>query len=218
MNEMDLRPNIRLLLVDDHTIVRESLRDLIQREADIQVVGEAGDGESALLLVRQLAPDIVVTDISMPGLDGFELTKRIVREFEAVRVLALSTHLDRHFIQRMLDAGALGYVNKSAGRVELLQGIRAVALGRGYLCQECAVMLAKALGQADHARLGRREVEVLKMIAQGNSSADIARQLFIATGTAEVHRRNILRKLDLHDVAGLTRYALREGLITLTEG
>jgi two-component system NarL family response regulator len=213
-----MSPNIRLLLVDDHMIVRESLRDLIEREPDIQVVGEAGDGETALQLVRQLAPDIVVTDISMPGLDGFDLTKRIVREFEGVRVLALSTHLDRHFIQRMLDAGALGYVNKSAGRVELLQGIRAVALGRGYLCQECAVMLAKALGHADHARLGRRELEVLKMIAQGNSSADIARQLFIATGTAEVHRRNILRKLDLHDVAGLTRYALREGLITLTDG
>ncbi len=204
---------IRLLLVDDHAVVRESLRDSLVREPDIQVVGEAGDGEPALHLVRELNPDIVVTDISMPVVDGFELTLQIVRDFPRVRVVVLSTHLERSFIRRMLQAGALGYVNKSAGRMELLQGIRSAKLGRSYLCQECALTLAMTSGDADGVRLGKREVQVLKMIAQGHSSADIARQLFIATGTAEVHRKNILRKLDLHDVAGLTRYAIREGLV-----
>lgn len=208
-----MAPTIRLLLVDDHAVVRESLRDSLQREPDIEVVGEAGDGAAALQLVRERDPDIVVTDISMPVLDGFELTGQIVRNFSGIRVVVLSTHLERSFIRRMLGAGALGYVNKSAGRMDLLQGIRSAALGRRYLCQECALMLANTSGEADSVRLGRREVQVLKMIAQGYSSADIARQLFIATGTAEVHRKNILRKLDLHDVAGLTRYAIREGLI-----
>ena len=208
---------IRLLLVDDHAIMREALRDSLLREPDIQVVGEAGDGDAALRLAREHSPDVVVTDISMPGLDGFELTRLITRDFERVAVLALSTHLERSFIQRMLDAGALGYVNKSAGRTELLQGIRSVALGRRNLCQECAGMLAKTAADGDHPRLGQREIEVLKMIAMGHSSAEIGKQLFIATGTAEVHRRNILRKLELHDVAGLTRYAIREGLISLSD-
>jgi two-component system NarL family response regulator len=205
---------IRLLLVDDHAIVRESLRDSLLREPDILVVGEAADGAIALQRVREQSPDVVVTDISMPILDGFELVKHIVTEYVGVRVLVLSTHLDRHFIQRMFDAGAMGYVSKSAGRVELLQGIRSVALSRRYLCQECALLMATTKADEDHNRLGQREVEVLKMIALGHSSAEIGKRLFIATGTAEVHRRNILRKLNLHDVAGLTRYAIREGLIS----
>jgi two-component system NarL family response regulator len=205
---------IRLLLVDDHAIVRESLRDSLLREPDILVVGEAADGEFALQRVREQSPDVVVTDISMPKLDGFDLVKHIMTEFVGIRVLALSTHLDRHFIQRMFDAGAMGYVNKSAGRGELLQGIRSVALGRRYLCQECALLMANITADEDHNRLGQRELEVLKMIALGHSSAEIGKRLLIATGTAEVHRRNILRKLNLHDVAGLTRYAIREGLIS----
>lgn len=204
---------IRLMLVDDHAIMREALRDSLLREARILVVAEAGDGGAALQMLPTCLPDLVLTDIAMPGMDGVELTERLGRDFPSVRVLALSTYMERQFIQRMLDAGALGYVSKSAGREELLLAIDAVAQGKSYLCQECAVMLARTPAEESHARLGHREIEILKLIARGNSSADIARQLFIATGTVEVHRRNILRKLDLHDVAGLTRYAIREGLI-----
>jgi two-component system NarL family response regulator len=207
---------IRLLLADDHTIVRESLREVLERESDIQVVGDAGDGEAALALVHELLPDLVVADISMPGLDGIALTKRILRECRDVRVLALTTHLDRRYVVQMLDAGALGYVNKAAGRSELLQGVRAVAAGNRYLCQECAAMLVKTpAGAGAQAQLGRREIEVLKMIAKGQTSMAIAEILFIAVGTVEVHRRNIMRKLDLRNIAGLTQYAIREGLMTL---
>lgn len=207
---------IRLLLADDHTIVRESLREVLSRESDIEVVGEAGNGTQALLRVHELLPDLVVTDISMPGLDGIALTKRILEECPGVKVLALTTHLDRRYVTQMLDAGALGYVNKAAGRNELLLGVRAVAAGHTYLCQECAAMLVKTpVDKSVQAILGRREIEVLKMIAKGETSAVIADSLFIAVGTVEVHRRNILRKLDQHNIAGLTQYAIREGLISL---
>jgi two-component system NarL family response regulator len=207
---------IRLMLVDDHAIVRESLRTVLERESDIEVVGEAGDGVAALEKVRELSPDLLLTDITMPGLDGIELVRRVASECPEVKVLALSTHLDRRFVVQMLEAGALGYVNKAAGRDELLQGIRAVAAGNRYLCQECAAMLVKApADNGTQAKLGRREIEVLKMIARGETSSAIAESLYIAPGTVEVHRRNIMRKLDLHKIAELTQYAIREGLISL---
>ena len=207
---------IRLMLVDDHVIVRESLRAVLEREPDIEVVGEAGDGEAALAGVRECAPDLLITDITMPGLDGIELARRIAKEHPEVRVLALSTHLDRRFVVQMLEAGALGYVNKAAGRSELLLGIRAVAAGNRYLCQECAAMLVKTPAEnGGQARLGRREIEVLKKIALGETSTAIAESMYIAPGTVEVHRRNIMRKLGLHKIAELTQYAIREGLISL---
>ena len=120
---------IRLMLVDDHAIVRESLRAVLEREPDIEVVAEAGEGEAALARISETSPDLVITDITMPGFDGIELARRIARDYPKAKVLALSTHLDRRFVVQMLEAGALGYVNKAAGRDELLQGIRAVAAG-----------------------------------------------------------------------------------------
>lgn len=207
---------IRILLADDHGIVRESLREVLEREIDIVVVGEAATGDAALTLVHQLAPDLVLTDIAMPGLDGIELTRRVTSECPAVRVLALSTHLERRFVVQMLGAGAIGYVNKAVGRSELLLGIRAAAAGQTYLCQECAAMLVRTPPQGNaQARLGRREVDVLKMIAAGLTSTAISERLFIAPGTVDVHRRNIMRKLALHNIAELTQYAIREGLIAL---
>ncbi len=207
---------IRLLLADDHAIVRESLRDLLAREPDLEVVGEAGDGLKALALARELAPDILMTDISMPGLDGMALAHRVRLECPEVKVLALSSHLDRRILTNMLDAGALGYVNKAAGRIELLSGIRAVASGNRFMCQQCAAMLmaTPAPGEAE-VLLGRREIEVLKLIATGMTSVAISQKLFIAQGTVEVHRRNIMRKLAQHNIAGLTQYAIREGLISV---
>lgn len=206
---------IRLILVDDHVMMRESLGEVLAREPDIEVVGDAGEGKAALAIVSELLPDVVVTDITMPGYDGIDLTRRIVSACVGVKVLALSTHLERRYVQQMLDAGALGYVNKAGGREELLRGIRAVAAGTRYLCQEVAAMLVTPTKDVGPTTLGRREIEVLKMIAKGKTSAEIGGVLFISPGTVEVHRRNILRKLDLHNIAGLTQYAIREGLISL---
>ena len=207
---------IRLLLVDDHAIVRESLRTVLERVNDFVVVGEASGGDTALALVRELAPDLVVTDIGIHGFDGIELARRIAGECPAVKVLALSMHLDRRHVVQMLEAGANGYVSKTAGRDELLQAIRSVAAGNRYLCQECAAMLvATPASNATQVKLGRREIEVLKMIAKGMTSTAIGDKLFIAPGTVEVHRRNIMRKLELHNIAELTQYAIREGLIAL---
>lgn len=204
---------IRLLLVDDHKIVREALCSVLEREPDIAVVGQAGDGETALELVAELMPQVVLMDIAMPGISGIEVTRQIVAEFAGVNVLALSTYFDRRIVTQMLEAGAGGFVNKAAGRDELLQGIRAVVAGKPYLCQEIASMLVKPQGGAE-TQLGRREIEVLQLLVDGSTSAEIADKLHIATSTVEVHRRNIMRKLDLHSVAELTKYAIRQGLIS----
>ena len=204
---------IRLLLVDDHKIVREALCSVLEREADITVVGQAGDGETALALVAELLPQLVLMDIAMPGISGIEVTRRIAAQSPSVRVLALSTYFDRRVVTQMLEAGAAGFVNKAVGRDELLQGIRAVAAGKPYLCQEIAAMLVKPQGSAE-TQLGRREIEVLLLLVDGSTSAEIANRLYIATSTVEVHRRNIMRKLDLHSIAELTKYAIRQGLIT----
>jgi DNA-binding NarL/FixJ family response regulator len=208
---------IRLLLADDHQIVREALRSVLEKEPDIEIAGEAGDGETTLTLARDLAPDIVVMDIAMPGINGIEATRRIIAANPAIRVLALSTYFDRSFVIQMLEAGATGYISKAAGRDELLRGIRSVAAGKPYLCQDIAAMLVKNPSGGEEGggeRLGRREIQVLQLIADGKTSAEIGAQLYISTSTVEVHRRNIMRKLDLHSVAELTKYAIRQGLVS----
>ena len=207
---------IRLLLVDDHAILREYLRAGLERELDIKVLGEAGDGETALARVLELVPDLVLTDINMPGIDGIELAQRIMSASPGVTVLALSSHLEQRFVAQMLAVGALGYVNKAAGRDELLRAIRAVAAGQRYLCKEVVAMLRKSpAGEGAQVKLGWREIEVLKKLALGKTWTEIAESLYIAPGIVEVHQRNIMRKLDLHDTAGLTQYAVRNGLISL---
>ncbi len=209
---------IRILLTDDHKMMREALCAVLDKETDMSVAGEAGDGKEALQLCRELLPDVVLMDIDLPDMSGIEVTRRIIAEFPAVRVLAVSTYIDRRFIAGMLDAGATGYIHKAAGRDEVLQGIRAVAAGTTYLSQNVAAMLAHSPEQQEAestlSSLGKRETEVLRLIAEGRTSAQIAAQLHIASGTAEVHRYNIMRKLNLHSVAELTKYAIREGLVT----
>jgi DNA-binding NarL/FixJ family response regulator len=205
---------IRLLLVDDHSLMRAALRETLEREPDIEVVGEAGDGETALAMLHELSPDLVLMDISMPGLNGIEATLRIISEHRVIKVLALSTYLERRFVAHILNAGALGYISKTARIEELLLGVRTVMLGKRYLSSEIAAVMANTPpDKASQARLGRREIAVLKLIAQGRSSPEIAKALYIATGTVEVHRSNIMEKLDLHSIAELTRYAMREALI-----
>lgn len=210
----------RVMLVDDHTILRQALRHVLELETDIAVVSEAANAAEALRLSQQFSPDVVVMDIGMPGMDGIETTRCLLANNPRIRVLALSTFLDRRIIQRMLEAGASGYVVKSAGRDDLLRGIREAAQGNTYLSPEVAAIVVKGLrnrppvGEAAADRLGRREREVPSLLAEGNSSPEIAVKLHIAASTVEVHRRNIMRKLDLHSVAELTKYAIRQGLTT----
>lgn len=208
---------IRILLVDDHELVREAFSLILEKAPDIAVAGHAGDGATALKLCRELRPDVVLMDISLPDISGIDVTRKLIEGNPAVKVLAVSTHINRNFVERMLDAGAIGYINKAAGRNELLEGVRAAASGKSYLSQNVVAMLMQqprrdAMKGVVH-RLGKRETEVLVLIAEGRTSAEIAAQLHIAVSTAEAHRRNIFRKLDLHNAAELTKYAIREGLI-----
>ena len=213
---------IRVLLVDEHAMTRDALAEVLEREPDISIVGQAGNGRAAVQLARDLAPDVVVLDVALPELNGVGAAVRIVARNPAVRVVALSSFSDQHFVTEMLKAGATGYVVKSSTRAELLRAIRVVSKGQRYLCPSVAGLAADtqpaphpAASRGPRAELGRREREVLQLIAEGLRGAAIAQRLHIAESTVEVHRRNIMRKLGLHGVAELTRYAIREGLSPL---
>ena len=211
---------IRIILVDDHTMVREALCLVLQQDSSMQVVAEAGDGETALRLVNEFAPDIVVMDVARLGLSGIETTRRLLARHPELKVLALSTFLDRRIIQQMLDAGANGYIIKSAAGAELKEGIRSVAEGRRYLCSEVARLMADSLqsrhpspGKGQARALSRRELQVATLLAEGRSTPEIAAKLNISPGTVDVHRRNIMKKLEVHNVVELTKHAIRIGLI-----
>lgn len=214
---------ISVALVDDHRMLREALHALLAEEEDIEVVGEAGSGREALALVSRLAPQVLVLDNGLPDMTGIDVARRLRAELSAVRVLVLSEHSDRRVVQEMLKAGAAGYVTKNAAGEELLRAIRAVAAGHSFLSPEVARTVlsdyACACGGGQHAPpptcLGARERDVLRLIADGERSTGIAARLGIAVSTVDVHRRNLMRKLDLHTVAKLTKYAVREGLSSL---
>ncbi len=213
---------IRVILVDDHTMMREGLRALLAGAADIHVVGEARDGRAALDLLRGVAADVAVMDVGMPELNGIEATRRIRAEYPNVKVVALSTHADGRYVFGVLDAGACGYVSKMADHDELLRAVRAASLGRSYLSPEVAGMVVDRLTQPPDAgnasafsALGSREREVLQLIAEGKTSAEAARTMHISVKTVETHRRNIATKLKLRGTAELTKYAVREGLTAL---
>lgn len=209
----------RVVLADDHRILREALRTLLSREPDIEIVGEAGTGADTLALWRSTRPDIVVLDIGLPDLSGIEVAARLSGGADPPRIVALSAHADKRFVTEILRAGASAYVTKSAAGNELVRAIRAVAAGGNYLCPEVAGALVAevrdAVDSRNKARLGRREREVLRLVAEGARSADIATRLNISVATVEVHRRNIARKLELRTVAELTKYAIREGIASL---
>jgi two-component system NarL family response regulator len=212
---------IRILLVDDHTMVREALRVVLEKDASMQVVAEVGDGETALRLADELAPEIVVMDVALPGASGIETTRRLLAKHPNIKVLALSTYPDLGIVQQMLDAGASGYITKSAAGVELMQGIRGVLAGQRYLCPEVtALVVADSLrgrrtvsGASDNRSLTWRETQVATLLAGGKSAPEIAAELHISPSTVDVHRRNIMRKLDVHNVVDLAKYAIRAGLV-----
>lgn len=208
---------MRILIVDDHKLVREALCSVLEKQPDISVVGLTGDGESAIASCPKLQPDLILMDVALPDINGIAATRRIVAANPSIKVLALSSSIERSVVESMLEAGATGYINKGASGDELLHGVRTVMAGKPYLSENVAEMLAQSeQNRRDRNvgnRLGKRETEVLRLVVEGLSSPQIATNLGIAIGTAEVHRRNLMHKLNLHSIADLTKYAIREGLV-----
>lgn len=210
---------LRILLADDHQMFREALRSMLDKSPHIEVVAETGNGLEVIRLTRETSPDIVCMDISMPGLNGIETTKQILASWPSVKVIALSAFSDQRYVMDMLAAGAAAYVTKAEAGDELLRAIDAVSQNHSYLCPDAmdsvkGVLTSPVTPGKISAPIGPRERQVLALVAAGHTSAQIAEQLNIAVSTIEVHRRNIMRKLDVHSVAGLTRYAIRNGLVS----
>lgn len=213
---------IKVLLVDDHAMIREGLRSLLDKQPGMEVIADADDGRKAIELVREHLPDIIVMDITMRGLNGIEATRQITQEFPSVKVIALSIHSKRRYVTDMLSAGASGYVLKECLFDELVQSIQAVAAGDSYLSPRITGVVVddyiNRLSTASYSSLEiltSREREVLQLMAEGKSTKQIALELHVSNKTIEANRRQIMSKLDLHSVAELTKYAIREGLTTL---
>jgi len=212
---------IRIVLADDHQMFRHALRAMLEKEAGIRIVGEASNGDELLDIVSHQPVDIVCVDIGMPGMNGIEATRRLLAIRPHVRVIGLSAFSDRQFVLDLLNAGATGYVTKAEAGDELLRAIHTVTQAKTYLCPDVAATVTSAL--LDNApkdisapRITARERQVLQLIAEGHTSTRIADRLHLAPSTVEVHRRNIMRKLDLHSVAELTKYAIRSGITTVS--
>ncbi|MGA2230590.1 MAG: response regulator transcription factor [Tepidisphaeraceae bacterium] len=214
--------SISILLADDHQIVRAGLRNLFEAEKDMKVVGEAENGRLAVQMARELAPSVVVMDITMPDLNGVEATRQIVAESPTSRVVALSAHTDRHFVTEALRAGAAGYLPKTSAFDELVGAVRTVAAGKVYLSPGVANVVIESYvrgdsseGRSAFALLSTREREVLQLMAEGQATKEVARTLHVSVKTVETHRAKIMDKLNLHSVAELTKYAIREGLTSV---
>ena len=213
---------IRVLLVDDHAMFREGVRSLLEGEPDLEVVGEVEDGRAAVETALTLAPDVVLMDITMPQLDGIEATRQIRSQNDAIKVLVLTMHDNEDVFFRSISAGASGYVLKRSGGLELMSAIRSTHEGNSYL----SPLLAKALmsdylqrgertqdGPAQGRRLSAREQEILKLIAEGNSSREIAEMLDLSVKTVHNHRTRLMTKLDIHRNTDLVKYAIRLGMV-----
>lgn len=202
---------MRVLLVEDHTIVRDGLKAMLALEGDLDVVGETGDGVDAVAMARRLSPDVVVMDLSLPGRNGVDTTAAIVRACPATRVLVLSMYGGPEHVRPALRAGASGYLVKGTGVAELVSAIRAVARGESWFSRDIAAMLVS--NDEGAGTLTPREREVLRLVAEGLSSAEIARALEVSVKTIETHRSRIMHKLDVTNAAGLVREAIRLGLV-----
>ncbi len=213
---------ITVLLVDDHTIVREGLRMVLEVDKDIQVIAEARNGRDAVELVKKLRPDVVVMDIAMPLLNGFEATRQMVKLFPDAKILILSAHSDDEYIDRMIAIGAAGYVIKQSSAQILATAVREVKKGNLFFSADIAKRLEKknkktpgrnGILKKKNIRLSLREAEVLQLIAEGKANKEMASELEISIKTIEKHRQHLMEKLNIHDTAGLTRYAISAGII-----
>jgi DNA-binding NarL/FixJ family response regulator len=209
----------RVLVADDHTLVRAGIRALLEKLPEVEVVAEASDGRDALQMVKTHRPDVVLMDIAMPGLNGLEATRRMVKEFPRANVLILSMHASEEYVWQALSAGAAGYLLKGAELAELALAIKAVARGETYLSPPISKQVIKDYvrrvggGETLFERLTPRQREILQLIAEGTTTKDIAKALEISVKTVETHRAQLMERLDIHDVAGLVRYAIKTGLV-----
>ena len=213
---------IRIMLADDHEIVRQGFRALVDKQPDMEVVAEAADGRTIVDLAVQQAPDVVVIDIGLPQLNGIDAARQILEQRPRIRVIALSVHQEARYVTEMLKAGASGYLVKTCAFDELIQAIHAVVAGEKYLSSKIAGSVVDKLIQPDSpgepapaAALSAREREVLQLVVEGKSSKEIAHALDVTTRTVDLHRQNIMKKLELYSVAELTKYAIREGITSL---
>lgn len=212
---------MNILIVDDHGILREGLKSLIERHSEMEVIGEAKDGNNAIKLTKKLSPDIVIMDVSMPNLNGVEATKYILREKPDVKIIILSMHKDINIVKESLKAGASGYVLKSYLFDELLNALKAVEADEHYLSPRITGIVLKdfkdeeAVDASCPPKLTTRERQILQLIAEGKTIKEIARMLHVSSKTADANRRQIMNKLGIFNVAELTKYAIREGLTTL---
>jgi two-component system response regulator NreC len=212
----------KILIADDHQIVRQGLRFLLEKESDLKVVAEAENGRMTVRLARELNPAVIIMDVAMPDLNGIEATRQIMAESPAIKVIALSMYADRRFVVNMLKAGASGYLLKDCAFEELIRAIRVVLAHKTYLSPGVTDILVKDCQMgipmneiSAFALLTPREREVLQLMSEGNSTAKIADQLHVSIKTVESHRQQLMQKLNLRSVAELTKYAIREGLTSL---
>ena len=212
---------IRVLLADDHALIRAGISALLERMEGVEVVGEAVDGRHALKLIQELTPDVVLLDLQMPGLSGFEVLQQTTEKFPAVKIVVLSVHDTEEYALRALRSGAAGYLPKSAASAELELAIYQVVHGEEYISPAISQMASLEFAKAGHTgrpapvELTPRQREVLTLVAEGYSTKDIARTLGISVKTVETHRAQLMDRLGIHDVAGLVRYAIRIGIVKL---
>jgi DNA-binding NarL/FixJ family response regulator len=213
---------ITVLLTDDHMIVREGFRKMLELESDLQVVGEAQDGREAVALVKKLHPDVVLMDIAMPRLNGLEATRQILKDFPATKVLMLSAYNDDAYVQNATDSGAVGFLLKQTSAYDVCRAIREVHQGKSFFSPSIGRRLddrnrkspdSTGTMKARNLNLSSREVEVLQLIAEGKANKESAAELGISIKTVEKHREHLMAKLNIHDTAGLTRYAISAGII-----
>jgi DNA-binding NarL/FixJ family response regulator len=209
---------IKIILVDDHQLLRDGLRNIIEQRSNMHIIGEASDGREAIKICSKLVPNVLVIDVAMPGLNGIEAARQIHKNHPEIKIIGLSMHSGKQFIQGMFKAGAFGYLLKDGDSDELITAITTVMENKKYLSKDINQEFLSLLRKGENlvkAPLSSREKEVLQLIAEGKSSKEIGEILFLSPKTADVHRNNIMKKIDLHTIPELTKYAIQKGLTTL---